>query len=100
MNERGPKRIIVADRSFSIVFDTSTPKTIDVMKKVGQVDAVNQAISDVKAPVVAVDLKTPPRSLNCWAARMPRCGERSSPREPSIGPTGLSWPNCCSPWTT
>lgn len=55
--EKGPKRIIVADRSFSPIFDTSTPKTIDVMKRVGHVDAVNQAISDVKAPVVAVGLE-------------------------------------------
>lgn len=55
--ERGPKRIIVADRSFSPVFDVSTPKTIDVMKKVGHLEAVNQAISDVKAPVVAVGLE-------------------------------------------
>jgi uncharacterized protein (DUF362 family) len=55
--ERGPKRIIVADRSFSPIFDTKTPKTIDVMKKVGQWDAVEQAKSDVKAPVVAVGLE-------------------------------------------
>src|SRR5439155_12133309 len=52
--EQGPKRIIVADRSFSPQFIETTPKTIDVMKKVGHLDAVNQAISDVKAPVVAV----------------------------------------------
>src|SRR5690349_16047885 len=55
--ERGPKRIIVADRSFSPLFIESIPKTIDVMKKVGHLDAVNQAISDVKAPVVAVGLE-------------------------------------------
>jgi uncharacterized protein (DUF362 family) len=55
--ERGPKRIIVADRSFSAKFDVKTPKTIDVMKSVGHIDAVNQAISDVTAPVVAVGLE-------------------------------------------
>jgi uncharacterized protein (DUF362 family) len=55
--ERGPKRIIVADRSFSPLFDVKTPKTIDVMKRVGHLDAVHQAISDVKAPVVAVGLE-------------------------------------------
>ena len=55
--ERGPKRIIVADRSFSPIFKISTPKTIDVMKRVGHLDAVNQAIKDVKAPVVAVGLE-------------------------------------------
>jgi uncharacterized protein (DUF362 family) len=55
--ERGPKRIIVADRSFSPQFVTTTPKTIDVMKRVGHLDAVNQAKTDVKAPVVAVGLE-------------------------------------------
>jgi uncharacterized protein (DUF362 family) len=55
--ERGPKRIIVADRSFSPQWVTTTPKTIDVMKRVGHLDAVNQAISDVKAPVIAVGLE-------------------------------------------
>lgn len=54
---KGPKRIIVSDRSFSPIFDTSSPKTIDVMKKVGHVDAVNQAITDFQAPVVAVGLE-------------------------------------------
>jgi uncharacterized protein (DUF362 family) len=55
--ERGPKRILVADRSFSAQFVETTPKTIDVMKKVGHLDAVNQAISDVKAPVIALGLE-------------------------------------------
>jgi uncharacterized protein (DUF362 family) len=54
---QGPKRIIVADRSFSPLFTTDTPKTIDVMKSVGHVEAVNEAIADVKAPVVAVGLE-------------------------------------------
>ena len=54
---QGPKRIIVADRCFSPVFDVRFPKTVDVMKMVGQVEAVNQAISDFKAPVVAVGLE-------------------------------------------
>jgi uncharacterized protein (DUF362 family) len=52
--DRGPKRIIVSDRSFSPIFKETTPKTIDVMKKVGHVDAVKQAQSEVKAPVIAV----------------------------------------------
>ncbi len=47
----------MADRSFSPLFNTTTPKTIDVMKSVGQLDAVNEAITDVKAPVVAVGLE-------------------------------------------
>jgi uncharacterized protein (DUF362 family) len=54
---RGPKRILVSDRSFSPLFNTKTPKTIDVMKRVGHLDAVNQAIADFKAPVVAVGLE-------------------------------------------
>lgn len=55
--ERGPKRIIVSDRCFSAIFAESTPKTVNVMKSVGHLDAVNQAISDCKAPVVAVGLE-------------------------------------------
>jgi uncharacterized protein (DUF362 family) len=55
--ERGPRRIIVADRSFSAQFVETSPKTIDVMKKVGHLDAVNQAIRDIKAPVVAMGLE-------------------------------------------
>ena len=55
--ERGPKRIIVADRSFSPQFIETAPKTIDVMKKVGHLEAVEQAIRDTKAPVVAVGLE-------------------------------------------
>jgi uncharacterized protein (DUF362 family) len=57
VSERGPKRIIVADRSFSPMFDVRMPKTIDIMKRVGHLDAVNQAISDFQAPVVAVGLE-------------------------------------------
>ncbi len=58
--ERGAKRIIVADRPFSPKFETGSPKTLDVMQRVGHLDAVNQAISDVKAPVVAVGLEDAP----------------------------------------
>ncbi|CAN5177041.1 DUF362 domain-containing protein [soil metagenome] len=54
---QGPKRIIISDRSFSAQFVETTPTTIDVMKSVGHVDAVNQAISDFKAPVIAVGLE-------------------------------------------
>jgi uncharacterized protein (DUF362 family) len=55
--ERGPRRIIVADRSFSAQFVDTTPKTIDVMKRVGHIDAVEQAKLDAKAPVVAIGLE-------------------------------------------
>lgn len=60
VNERGPKRILVSDRSFSILMladpekALTKPKTIDVMKAVGQFDAVEQAKAELKAPVVAV----------------------------------------------
>lgn len=61
--ERGPKRILVSDRSFSPLFiqdpekALKSPTTLHVMKQVGHLDAVNQAIADVKAPVVAVGLE-------------------------------------------
>lgn len=55
--ERGPKRIIVADRSFSPLWIETVPKTVEVMRLVGHLDAVNQAIKDAKAPVVAVGLE-------------------------------------------
>jgi uncharacterized protein (DUF362 family) len=55
--ERGPKRILVSDRCFSPQFIETAPKTIDVMKRVGHLDAVNQAIRDAQAPVVAVGLE-------------------------------------------
>src|SRR5262249_34820239 len=40
--ERGPRRILVSDRCFSPLFIETTPKTVDVMKRVGHLDAVNQ----------------------------------------------------------
>lgn len=86
--ERGPKRIIVADRSFSALFVETTPKTIDVMRKVGHLDAVNQAISDVKAPVVAVGLEDA-------AAEFEQLGKpRDTPHWRRIKPPGAAhWPN-------
>lgn len=52
--ERGPRRILVSDRCFSPLFVETTPKTMEVMRAVGHLDAVNQAISDTKAPVIAI----------------------------------------------
>jgi uncharacterized protein (DUF362 family) len=87
VSERGPKRIIVADRSFSPIFDTSTPKTIDVMRKVGHLDAVNQAVSDVKAPVVAVGLEDA-------AAELELLGRKDAPMWRKIKPEKAdSWPD-------
>jgi uncharacterized protein (DUF362 family) len=86
--ERGPKRIIVADRSFSPQWVTTTPKTIDVMKRVGHLDAVNQAVSDVKAPVIAVGLEDA-------AGELERLGRPSStPLWRRIKPERANhWPN-------
>lgn len=61
--ERGPKKIYVSDRCFSPLFvqdpekALKMPTTLSVMQRVGHLDAVNQAISDVKAPVEAVGLE-------------------------------------------
>jgi uncharacterized protein (DUF362 family) len=88
VSERGPKRIIVADRSFSPQFVTTTPKTIDVMKAVGHIDAVNQAKSDAKAPVVAVGLEDA-------AAELELLGKpKDTPMWRRVKPEGAShWPN-------
>ncbi len=63
VSERGPRRILVSDRCFSPLFiqdpekALKMPTTLHVMKQVGHLDAVNQAISDFQAPVVAVGLE-------------------------------------------
>ena len=54
---RGPKQIYVSDRSFSPGFVTTAPKTIDVMKYVGHLAAIEAAKKDVKAPVMALGLE-------------------------------------------
>ena len=43
VNTRGPRRILVSDRCFSPLFSEATPKTVDVMKAVGHLEAVEQA---------------------------------------------------------
>ncbi len=92
--ERGPKRIIVADRSFSPLFVTSTPKTVDVMKRVGQLDAVNQAISDVKAPVVAVGLEDCADELELLGRKMTSGGDKDANMWRRIKPEKAEhWPN-------
>jgi uncharacterized protein (DUF362 family) len=55
--ERGPRRIYVSDRCFSPAFTEVAPKTIDVMRYVGHLHAVEAAKKDFKAPVVAVGLE-------------------------------------------
>src|SRR5438270_4838644 len=86
--ERGPKRIIVADRSFSPLFDVKTPKTVDVMKRVGHLDAVNQAISDAKAPVVAVGLEDAAEELERLGR--PKGAEHWRRIKPELA---TNWPN-------
>ncbi len=86
--ERGPKRIIVADRSFSPQFVTTTPKTIDVMKAVGHVDAVKQAASEVKAPVVAVGLEDAAEELQLLGK------PKDTPMWRRVKPEkAVNWPN-------
>ncbi len=55
---QGPKQIYVSDRSFSPAFSTKAPKTIDVMRYVGHLAAIEQAKKDVKAPVMALGLES------------------------------------------
>ena len=99
--ERGPRRIYVSDRCFSPAFTEVAPKTIDVMKYVGHLDAVEQAKKDFKAPVVAVGLEAAARELECLGRprRRPFGGESSRPT-PRTGPTASSRPNCSSRSTT
>jgi uncharacterized protein (DUF362 family) len=87
--ERGPKRIIVADRSFSPVFDTSTPKTLEVMKKVGHLDAVEQAKSDVKAPVVAVGLEDCEEQLEFLGRKGAEMWRKVKPEKAAHWPNGF-----------
>jgi len=87
--EHGPKRIIVADRSFSPIFVTTTPKTIDVMKRVGHLDAVNQAISDVKAPVVAVGLEDCAEELELLGRKETEMWRRIKPEKAEHWPDGF-----------
>jgi uncharacterized protein (DUF362 family) len=61
--ERGPKRIYVSDRCFSPAFTEVAPKTINVMKYVGHLDAVEAAKKDFKAPVVALGLEAAAQEL-------------------------------------
>ncbi len=99
--ERGPKRIIVADRSFSPIFYTKTPKTVDVMKKVGQIDAVEQAKSDAKAPVVAVGLEDCEDELERLGRKGHRHVAQGQAREGrALAQRLRDWPSCCSPSTT
>jgi uncharacterized protein (DUF362 family) len=86
--EQGPKRIIVADRSFSPQFVTTTPTTLSVMEKVGHIDAVNQAKSEVKAPVVAVGLEAAEGELELLGK------PKDTPMWRRIKPEkAVNWPN-------
>jgi uncharacterized protein (DUF362 family) len=89
VSERGPKRILVADRSFSPIFDTSTPKTIDVMKRVGHLEAVNQAIADAKAPVIAVGLEDCQGELELLGRKGTEMWRRVKPEKAEHWPNGF-----------
>ncbi len=86
--EKGPKRIIVADRSFSSRFVTTTPKTLDVMKRVGHLDAVDQAASDAKAPVVAVGLEDCLEELELLGVKETQMWRRIKPEKAEHWPNG------------
>jgi len=88
VSERGPKRIIVADRSFSPVFDVKTPKTVEVMQKVGQIDAVEQAKSDVKAPVIAAGLEDCQDELERLGVKGDQMWRRIKPEKAEHWPKG------------
>ena len=64
VNTRGPRRILVSDRCFSPLFSESTPKTVDVMRAVGHLEAVEQAKSDTKAPVIAIGFEDAEREYS------------------------------------
>ena len=97
-----PERIYVSDRCFSPAFTEVAPKTINVMKYVGHLDAVEAAKKDFKAPVVALGLEAAAQELE-YLGR-PRearpFGGGSSRPTPRIGPTASSRPSCCSPSIT
>ncbi len=89
VSERGPKRIIVADRSFSPIFDTSTPKTVEVMKTVGQIDAVEQAKSDFEAPVIAVGLEDCQDELELLGVKGDQMWRKIKPEGAELWPNGF-----------
>jgi uncharacterized protein (DUF362 family) len=85
---QGPKQIYVSDRSFSPAFSTAAPKTIDVMRYVGHIAAIEQAKKDVKAPVMALGLESA-------AAELERLGRpKGTPVWRKIKPANANhWPN-------
>jgi uncharacterized protein (DUF362 family) len=86
--ERGPRRIYVSDRCFSPAFTEVAPKTIQVMKYVGHLEAVEAAKKDFKAPVVAVGLEDAAPELK-YLGRPPK-----TPLWRRIKPANAKhWPN-------
>lgn len=85
--ERGPRRILVSDRSFSPLFNETSPKTIDVMRAVGHVEAVDQAKSELKAPVFAVGFEEAEKEYEALGV------PPKTPRWRKMKPPGAShWP--------
>ncbi|HUE14044.1 MAG TPA: DUF362 domain-containing protein [Planctomycetaceae bacterium] len=88
VSECGPKRIYVSDRCFSPAFTEVAPKTINVMKYVGQLDAVEAAKKDFKAPVVALGLEAAAQELEHLGR------PRGTPLWRRIKPANAAhWPN-------
>jgi uncharacterized protein (DUF362 family) len=85
---QGPRKIYVSDRCFSPAFTEVAPKTIQVMKHVGHVEAVEAAKKDFKAPVVALGLEEASRELQ-YLGRPPK-----TPLWRRVKPANAKhWPN-------
>jgi len=69
VSERGPRKILVSDRSFSPLFvrdpekALTNPTTLYVMERIGHIEAVEQAKSEFNAPVVACGLEDAARQF-------------------------------------
>ncbi|MBY0587727.1 DUF362 domain-containing protein [bacterium] len=85
--ERGPRRILVSDRCFSPLFSEASPRTIDVMKAVGHLDAVEQARTETKANIIAIGFEEAEREYKELGV------EPKTPRWQRMKPEGAShWP--------
>lgn len=86
--ERGPRRIYVSDRCFSPLFNVYAPKTINVMKYVGHLEAVENAKKDAKAPVIAVGLEDAAKELDYLGKSSKELWRRIKPANAAHWPNG------------
>ncbi len=85
--ERGPRRILVSDRCFSPLFSEASPRTIDVMKAVGHLDAVEQARTETKANIIAIGFEEAEREYQELGVKP------NTPRWQRMKPDGANhWP--------